>query len=349
MIIRFMHKDTQLEVRAPWRLAKCLGTVVTLSALAACLGGETPTSSGTLAATVTAVTPVIALLGQPTSFTVIGQNLPLTALASIAGGTCTTPVNRTTTGFTTQCTPGGLAGSQSMTIWSDLVPIGWWIAAQPIMVNTAPVPALNALPDSGIAASQCYGAGNNILIACASAGAIALNDRQDGMVGRDVASPVSTDGQLGLSYNLIGSYAKTDCVIDNITGLMWAGTSGTVAITGGDRTSATIAVEASVNLASANTSGLCGFHNWRVPTRSELQSLLNYGSVDPYLDIDTNWFPNTMPGSYYSATPYAPSVKISATPPSTPVASNFWVVDFSNGRIVPDSAISTSIYIRLVR
>ena len=338
-----------MEVRAARHLARCLGTLVTLSALAACLGGESPTSSGSLAATVSAVTPVIALLGQPTTFTVSGQNLPLTALASIAGGTCTTPINRTSTSFTTVCTPGGTAGSQSMTIWSDLVPLGWWIAAQPVMVNTAPVPAINALPDSGIAASQCYGAGSNILISCTSAAAIALNDRQDGMVGRDVASPVSTDGQLGLSYNLVGTYAKTDCVIDNITGLIWAGTSGTVAITGGDRTSANIAFEANVNLASANTSGLCGFRNWRVPTRSELQSLLNYGSVDPYLDIDTNWFPNTMPGAYYSATPYAPSVKIPATPPSTPVASNFWVVDFSNGRIVPDSAVSTSIYVRLVR
>ena len=345
-----MNIEIHAQTSAWGHLGKCLGTALTLSALSACLGGEGSTSSSSaLAPTVSAVTPVLAMLGQPTSFTVIGQNLPLTALVTIAGGTCTTPVNRTSTGFTTLCTPGGLAGSQSMTIWSDLTPIGWWVGTQAIMVSTAPVPSINALSDTGVAASQCYGAGSNVLISCTSLPAITLNDRQDGMAGRDVANLVSTDGQLGLSYNLVASYAKTDCVLDNITGLMWAGRSGTVAITGGDRTSATIAVEASVNLASANINGLCGFRNWRVPTRSELQSLLNYGSVDPYLDIDTNWFPNTMPGPYYSSTPYVPSVKISATPPSTPVASNYWVVDFSNGRIVPDSAVSTGIYIRLVR
>jgi hypothetical protein len=285
------------------------------------------------------------MLGQPTSFTVIGQNLPLTSLATIAGGTCTTPVNRTSTGFTTQCTPGGLAGSQSMTIWSDLVPIGWWVGTQAVMVSTAPVPSINALPDTGIAASQCYGAGSNVLISCTSAPAIALNDRQDGMAGRDVTSLVGTDGQLGLSYNLVATFAKTDCVIDNITGLMWQGKTTALAAPAGD----TRSLEVKTYLTGINTAGWCGFTDWRVPSRLELQSLLNYGSVDPYFDIDVNWFPDTMPGPYYSSTPYAPSFKISVTPPGAPIAINFWVVDFSKGRIVPDSAVSTSIYVRLVR
>jgi len=341
-----MNNEIHAQTSAWGRLGKCLGTALTLSALSACLGGEGSTSSSSaLAPTVSAVTPVLAMLGQPTSFTVIGQNLPLTALATIAGGTCTTPVNRTSTGFTTLCTPGGLAGSQSMTIWSDLVPIGWWVGTQAIMVSTAPVPSINALPDSGIAASQCYGAGSNVLISCISAPAIALNARQDGMVGRDVTSLVSTDGQLGLSYNLVATYAKTQCVIDNITGLMWQGKTTALAAPAGDARS----LEVKTYLAAINTAGWCGFTDWRVPSRLELQSLLNYGSVDPYFDIDVNWFPDTLPGPYYSATVYAPSIKIATTPPNTPIAYNFWVVDFSKGRIVPDSAVSTGIYVRLVR
>jgi hypothetical protein len=340
-----MNNEIHAKVKAWKHLGKCAGTALTLSALSACLGGEGSTSTAGLAPTVSAVTPVLAMLGQPTSFTVIGQNLPLTALATIAGGTCTTPVNRTSTGFTTQCTPGALAGSQSMTIWSDLVPIGWWVGTQAIMVSTAPVPAINALPDTGVAAGQCYGAGANVLISCASAAAIALNDRQDGMVGRDVASAVSTDGQLGLSYNLVATYAKTDCVVDNITGLMWQGRTTALAALAGDART----LEVKTYLTGINTAGWCGFTDWRVPSRLELQSLLNYGSVDPYFDIDVSWFPDTMPGPYYSSTPYAPSIKIPATPPSTPVPGNFWVVDFSKGRVVPDSAVSTSIYVRLVR
>lgn len=346
-----MHKDT-VHVRVPVgrRLGRCLGTAAALSALAACLGGEGSSSSGGRAPTLSALTPVIAMLGQPTTFTVTGQNLPLTAIASIPGGTCTTPLSRSAGGFTTICTPGGVPGSQIVTVLSDVAPLGWWIGAQAVMVASAPVPAINPLTDSGIAASQCYGAGSNVLISCSSLSAIALNERQDGMVGRDAVSAVSSDGQLGLSYNLVGSYPRTECVIDNITGLMWQGRTGALtATTGSARSLEATAYEANVNLASANTGGLCGFHNWRLPTRYELQTLLNYGSVDPYLDIDINWFPDTMPGPYYSATPYAPSVKISTASPSVPVANNFWVVDFSNGRIVPDSAVSNSIYVRLVR
>ena len=40
-----------------------------------------------------------------------------------------------------------------------------------------------ALNDTGITSSQCHQAGSDVLVACSSAGAITLNNAQDGMVG----------------------------------------------------------------------------------------------------------------------------------------------------------------------
>ncbi len=41
---------------------------------------------------------------------------------------------------------------------------------------------------------------------------------------------------------------------------------------------------------------LCGFNNWRMPTREELRSIVDYGVASP--TIDTAFFPNT-PGSFF--------------------------------------------------
>ena len=89
--------------------------------------------------------------------------------------------------------------------------------------------ASGKIPDSGITASQCYAAGSDALVSCTSAAALALNDQQDGMVGRDVSNPDSSDGKLGFSYTkldasgnaLPASAATWVCVKDNITGLTW--------------------------------------------------------------------------------------------------------------------------------
>jgi len=88
--------------------------------------------------------------------------------------------------------------------------------------------------------------------------------------------------------------------------------------------------------ARTNAAALCGFSDWRLPSRTELQSLVNYGSLDLYFSIDTNWFPDTRIGAYYSATPYAPNLK------------NVWLVDFIRGNVAPDSNASSGVYVRLV-
>ena len=67
----------------------------------------------------------------------------------------------------------------------------------------------------------------------------------------------------------------------------------------------------------SNTERLCGFSDWRVPTRAELQGLVHYGRTNPA--IDTDYFPTTPTASFWSASPDAYS------------SYGSWAVDFIRG------------------
>lgn len=180
--------------------------------------------------------------------------------------------------------------------------------------------------DTGITANQCYQAGSDILISCTDSKATALNDWQDGMVGRDVTSPDAIDGALGFSFSTVGSYAKTECVKDNVTGLIWEGkpTTGTRASTStytnfGDNR----AGDSSTYVTTVNTgSGLCGYTDWRLPNRFELQGLVNYAEVGfAKISIDTTWFPNSLGSAFWTSTGYIGNSR------------QAWSVNFGNGDI----------------
>lgn len=68
---------------------------------------------------VTGITPLAIKSGITTTFTITGQNLPLTAVMSIADGSCQTPTSRTSSGFVVVCTAGGPAGNKVATIKTD--------------------------------------------------------------------------------------------------------------------------------------------------------------------------------------------------------------------------------------
>ena len=125
-------------------------------------------------------------------------------------------------------------------------------------------------------------------------------------------------------------FAKTECVKDNSTGLIWEGktASGTRAgsntYTNYDGTGVgqkrlpqynqfTNATQAEID-ATTNTigyistvnagSGVCGYTDWRRPTYQELKGILA-SSGSPKIDI--TWFPNTQANYYWSSTPYVGS------------------------------------------
>ena len=71
-----------------------------------------------------------------------------------------------------------------------------------------------------------------------------------------------------------------DCVTDNLTGLMWAKNAN---LPNGTRTwQGALDYVASMN----SGSGLCGYHDWRLPNRKELLSLIDYSQYNPALPLN---------------------------------------------------------------
>ena len=152
-----------------------------------------------------------------------------------------------------------------------------------------------------------------------------------------------------------GLYDKTECVQDYNTGLVWEGKTaspatsrlGTSTYTNYDGTgsgqksggaNATQAeIDASTNSIgyknSVNASNLCGYNDWRLPTKEELEGILaSSGS----LKIDTTWFSSTQANYYWSSSPYVGN------------SGNAWAVNFYFG-IVDNGDRGSNSHVRLVR
>lgn len=98
-------------------------------------------------------------------------------------------------------------------------------------------------------------------------------------------------------------------------------------------------------VADVNTSALCGFTDWRMPTAKELSSIVTYGFAQPV--ADPTFFPNTRSTA---GTGYWSSLT------SALDASSAWWVDFMRGDVEvlnylykPFSQKSNARSVRLVR
>lgn len=174
--------------------------------------------------------------------------------------------------------------------------------------------------------------------------------------GDDAPAPAAPVPAPTSRFSAVGSYPITDCVKDNVSGLVWEGkpTTGLRAssnsYTNYDRTTelqfwngtARVAptpadIDAASNsigyLKAVNASALCGYSDWRLPTRDELNQL-TVSSATP--SIDSAWFPNTQPTFYWASTPFVGD------------ASNAWGVNFVSG-VVGFNLRNFSRMVRLVR
>ncbi len=113
-----------------------------------------------------------------------------------------------------------------------------------------------------------------------------------------------------------------DCLRDNVSGLWWEAktrdetggvkhlrhmdhtysASGTSTPFGARCAGLPGACNAQAYVDAVNAAGLCGFHDWRLPTVTELKPLtsINKGGAT----IDVAQFPNTAPAGYWTASPY---------------------------------------------
>ncbi len=94
-------------------------------------------------------------------------------------------------------------------------------------------------------------------------------------------------------------------VTDNDTGLMWK--QCLEGLTGGDCTTgggASYTWQAALALATTvNSAGFAGYHDWRVPNLTELESLVARNCLNPA--INSQFFPNHLASVVWSSSPYA--------------------------------------------
>jgi hypothetical protein len=151
---------------------------------------------------------------------------------------------------------------------------------------------------------------------------------------------------------------KWSCVLDNVTGLMWeikvdnnaslhhrgwtytwfnsdndsnGGAPGTE--NGGSCLGGT-GCDTEKYVVTVNEAALCGFNNWRMPTRNELLSIVHNGR--PSLAIDVDYFPNTATAFFWSSVPDARE------------SDRAWLLGSSDGIIARNSK-GTPSRVRLVR
>lgn len=185
---------------------------------------------------------------------------------------------------------------------------------------------------------------------------------RDHLASEDALSKIGF-GNASLDYSKIsgsGEHLPNDaplwkCILDNQTGLMWevkaeinSGSFNAI-----DQTysyaNSKFPEYSSSNLgecnyfgkcdtekyiAQINTNKLCGFSDWRLPSKIELQDIVDYSAVQPAIDVSA--FPNTKIGNYWTNTI------------DTDDKNSVWSVNFHFGTVA--GGVSSNKYmIRLVR
>jgi hypothetical protein len=172
---------------------------------------------------------------------------------------------------------------------------------------------------------------------------------QDASYGRDATQDNDADGHAGFAFTkvaanggaLAASASAWSCVRDNVTGLIWEVKTDDGGPRDKDWTYSWYNPDPATNGGSAgypdygnncydstrcdtakfaadvNQAGLCGASDWRLPTREELRSIVDYSRYSPAIDIA--WFPNTPSSWYWSSSPSAYYTDLA------------WIVYFVNG------------------
>jgi hypothetical protein len=141
----------------------------------------------------------------------------------------------------------------------------------------------------------------------------------------------------GGPYGPFGDFFSNNdgTITDNATGLMWQ-QCGYGQTWDGDNCTGSYGTrtwqQALDYVQDLNDANYLGYTDWRLPTRNELQSLVDFSIYDP-----ATTFPNTVADAYWSSTTNAGN------------SDNAWYVHFSSGNVLQSIKSSRFYYVRAVR
>ena len=232
------------------------------------------------------------------------------------------------------------------------------------------LPALAAgINDSGI--NFCGDNSNNSANCATVSVDTGSHPGQDARYGRDAASQVGAlpkvgGGEAGFDFTALNdsgqpitpgpSATPHPCVRDNVTGLVWEVKSdngglrdqnwtytwydsvhnygGSPGTPSGGTCQSMGRCDTEKYVADLKAAALCGFTDWRMPTRKELLGIVHRGRTSPAIEL--TYFPNTPNSNFWSGSPNASD-------------SNYaWDVGFSSGSVY-GSYRYDSHFVRLVR
>lgn len=117
-------------------------------------------------------------------------------------------------------------------------------------------------------------------------GAVDITIRDDGYYQNGEEKSYSRTNEINISY---------DIVTDHVTGLQWEDNNDTDA--DGFSSNWQDAV------AHCENSTFKGFHDWRLPSLKEIESIINYNSSNPAIDINASAFQYVASSYYWTSTP----------------------------------------------
>lgn len=267
------------------------------------------------------ISPSQLSINQPFELTITGQNLPMNNMLTVNGCSSQTKISLTASKHIYKCiAPATATDNYTLSVIGTDGTTSIFNKKVKVITTTLPpiISTATKLPATGI--TLCADNNRNNII-CSLLPADWLGLKQDGEVQAGQKMSYTTLYQNG-----------AECVRDNVTGLIWEQKTNDGGLRDKDNTytwynpnNRTNGGHAGYEYAGKNTheyirqlnaQNYCGYHNWRLPTSAELDSIVDYSRYNPAINPI---FTNTQSHFYWSASPHAYD------------SSYVWGVDFDNG------------------